>query len=239
MSTSLQTTNYGFGKYAPDDLTSYLTDYNRAMDKIDGAIKGVSDVANEAKATGDSNLNNIASLSEGLTATNKNVENLGKTQTAQQVEIDRLRTDLDNVNIGEVLHGNSMTGGSLTAPSSTISVEANKVGEKLSGFLSSGWTISSAKTADKAISYPKDGIGQSGNDTWNLYELAYIVGNPFELPAGVVHRCSLLKVDGSEVSFSTRGFYEYDAVSNKTRFYLGDGNATLTQGTSITYQFIF
>ena len=95
MATSLQTANYGFGKYAPNDVTSYLTDYNGAMDKIDGAIKGVANVANEAKATGDSNLNNIANLSQGLTATNKNVENLGKTQTAQQAEINNVESRVD------------------------------------------------------------------------------------------------------------------------------------------------
>ena len=101
MATSLQTTNYGFGKYAPDDVTSYLTDYNGTMDKIDGAIKGVADVANEAKATGDSNLNNIANLSQGLTATNKNVENLGKTQTAQQTEIDNLNSAVSNITVND------------------------------------------------------------------------------------------------------------------------------------------
>lgn len=101
MAISLRTANYGFGKYAPNDVTSYLTDYNGTMDKIDGAIKGVSDVATEAKATGDSNLNNIASLSQGLTATNKNVENLGKTQTAQGVEIGNLKESVNNITIGE------------------------------------------------------------------------------------------------------------------------------------------
>lgn len=116
MATSLQTANYGFGKYAPNDVTSYLTDYNGAMDKIDGSIKGVSDVANEAKATGDSNLNTIASLSEELTATNKNVENLGKAQTAQQTEINNIKAEISNIEIGnftevEFLEVKSTAGG--------------------------------------------------------------------------------------------------------------------------------
>lgn len=97
MAMSLTTTNYGFGKYAADDVTSYLTDYNGTMDKIDTTIKSVQDIADEAKATGDANLNNISSLSQGLTATNKNVENLGKTQTAQESEINDINDSITSL----------------------------------------------------------------------------------------------------------------------------------------------
>jgi uncharacterized phage infection (PIP) family protein YhgE len=87
MPASLATQYYQLGKYAPNDLTDYLTTYNGTMDKIDSAIHAAQDAADTAQAQADANLNNIASLSQGLNATNKNVENLGKAQTAQGVEI--------------------------------------------------------------------------------------------------------------------------------------------------------
>lgn len=172
MATSLQTTNYGFGKYAPDDVTSYLTDYNSTMDKIDSAIKGVSDVANEAKATGDSNLNNIAGLSRGLTATNKNVENLGKTQTAQQTEIDDLKNDVAAISIGELksVAFNASTQGT------EIYVNARNVG---------GSAIGSCNfyMAEKTLT---NFIAIESNQ--NLFAIGQIAGNVFNLKNKVVSR---------------------------------------------------
>lgn len=99
MAASLATQYYQLGKYAPNDLTDYLVTYNGTMDKIDAGMHVAQDAADTAQAQADANLNNINTLSQNLTATNKNVENLGKTQTAQQTEIDGLKTSLQNVEI--------------------------------------------------------------------------------------------------------------------------------------------
>lgn len=101
MAASLATQYYQLGKYAPNDLTDYLTTYNGTMDKIDTAIHAAQDAADTAQAQADANLNNINALSQNLTTANKNIENLGKTQTAQGVEIDNLKESVNNITIGE------------------------------------------------------------------------------------------------------------------------------------------
>lgn len=170
MATSLKTANYGFGKYAPDDVTSYLTDYNGTMDKIDSAIKGVSDVADEAKATADSNLNNIASLTQGLTATNKNVENLGKTQTAQQTEIDDIKAEVGSIVIGET----KSVSFTPTTDARYTSVIARNVGESAIGRASFSLD---KKTLTEFIAI---------DASTHLFEIGYAVGNVFNIKAGTL-----------------------------------------------------
>lgn len=221
MSTSLQTTNYGFGKYAPDDLTSYLTDYNRAMDKIDGAIKGVSDVANEAKATGDSNLNNIASLSEGLTATNKNVENLGKTQTAQQAEINDLRESFDQISIGDFKTSSTLN--FISNPNVNMAfsnfISLRKLSNGIQGFLQATTSANGALTMSKA----------SLIDDLNAFEIAYLVNDVFEL--GTNAQLAYCIVVSSNGYYSDRlGAVYYDSSLNKTVF------ALMTTGTSLNIE---
>ena len=97
MAASLATQYYQLGKYVPNDLTDYLVTYNGTMDKIDTGIHAAQDAADMAQAQADANLNNINALSQNLTATNKNVENHGKTQTAQQTEIDELTTQVEDL----------------------------------------------------------------------------------------------------------------------------------------------
>lgn len=112
MAASLATQYYQLGKYAPNDLTDYLTTYNGTMDKIDSAIHAAQDAADTAQTQADANLNNINALSKNLTATNKNVENLGKTQTAQQTEINNVESRIDvlerSVESGEINAYNGM-----------------------------------------------------------------------------------------------------------------------------------
>lgn len=205
MATSLRTSNYGFGKYAPDDVTSYLTDYNGTMDKIDSTIKGVSDVADEAKATADSNLNNIAGLSQGLTATNKNVENLGKAQTAQGVEIEQLQNAIKAVEIGAF---KELT---FTAAHSTsnMTVRMRKIGNGVQGSFY-GTIDAGTYQTDRAL-----------NEYSSLLDLCYIAGNPFELTTPKANEeqrvtTGFLREDSSTVGYETAIIY-YDDATNMTR----------------------
>lgn len=211
MATSLQTANYGFGKYAPDDVTSYLTDYNGTMDKIDGAIKGVSDVANEAKATGDSNLNNIASLSEGLTATNKNVENLGKTQTAQGVEIGNLKESVNNITIGEfkdyIFSSVHSTVASVSGGFRTI---GNGVQGSIIGYIDSG-------------TYSPDANVENSN----VLHVARIAGNVFGLDNMKRQTVAGLTLANDKIVDGAKYFcIYYNSATNYTYFALIMGEST-------------
>lgn len=72
------TTNYALEKYEPENSANLLDQYNASMDKIDTAIKGVSDKADLA-------LNNnvlpegLAAFIEALNLNNTNAKTLGTT----------------------------------------------------------------------------------------------------------------------------------------------------------------
>ena len=203
MATSLQTANYGFGKYAPDDVTSYLTDYNGTMDKIDSAIKDVSDVANEAKATSDSNLNNIANLSQGLTATNKNVENLAKAQTAQGVEIENLKSDFSSLTIGEMKAFHPECVGSGTG---------NMTGRNIGGYFYGDVSLQmneGTRPMDKSI----NGV--------SYCTLAHVPGNPWNLTEDLTDKCvscGLILGGAADLKKNVPDIIVfYDKVTNTTR----------------------
>lgn len=224
MSTSLQTENYGIGKYAPDDVTSYLTDYNRAMDKIDGAIKGVSDVANEAKATGDSNHNNIASLSEGLTATNKNVENLGKTQTAQQGEIDGLQNAVAGIVLGDFKYIQFTS-----AHGANCAGRLRRVGNYVQGYVDGNFNVGNYST-ERALG------------SLNLIDFGYIAGNPLELPAiedgSKAQLSSAFGIGASVLINENHSFVLYfDDTTNMTRICFVGASYNPTERTEYVVHF--
>lgn len=74
----VNTTNYALEKYGPENSANLLDQYNASMDKIDEAIKGVSDKADLA-------LNNkvlpagLAAFIKALGLTESNAQTLGTT----------------------------------------------------------------------------------------------------------------------------------------------------------------
>lgn len=74
----VNTTNYALEKYEPENSANLLDQYNASMDKIDEAIKGVSDKADLA-------LNNkvlpagLAAFIKALGLTESNAQTLGTT----------------------------------------------------------------------------------------------------------------------------------------------------------------
>lgn len=74
----VNTTNYELEKYEPENSANLLDQYNASMDKIDAAIKGVSDKADLA-------LNNnilpggLAAFIKALGLTESNAQTLGTT----------------------------------------------------------------------------------------------------------------------------------------------------------------
>lgn len=245
MAASLATQYYQLGKYAPNDLTDYLTTYNGTMDKIDTAIHAAQDAADTAQAQADANLNNINALSQNLAAANKNVENLSKTQTAHQAEIDNLQ-DLE--------YGNFMAGSSLSGGSNVVglsgTVELNLRSNKISllGFAFAKFN-DSAKTPNPAVkraSVPRTSLGSS-EETIGLAEVFYISGNPFSLTAGI--KTCRLDVFTTENQYlvdlglwnSQMGYYEYDQATKTTRFYIdcGTDSSYVPQIKMYAFRFVF
>lgn len=80
MAGTINTTNYNFKKYAPDDTVSMLQTFNGNMDAIDKAIKDRADVETEQGAS-------ITKLENGLSSTNNGLNSANQTISALQVQV--------------------------------------------------------------------------------------------------------------------------------------------------------
>ena len=204
MAASLATQYYQLGKYAPNDLTDYLVTYNGTMDKIDTGIHAAQDAADTAQAQADANLNNISALSQNLTAANKNIENLGKVQTAQEAKITGIEEKVNEINSGD------FTEITLTSSVGALSVRGRvrALGHGVQGIFS-GYL--SAKTLS-----PSKTLGD--NDIF--YELGSVAGNILNLKSGY------LKQHGNMVVFSTSGGFSISEFRTTTCFFDADTNTT-------------
>ena len=80
MAGTINTTNYNFKKYAPNDTVSMLQTFNGNMDAIDKAIKDRADVETEQGAS-------ITKLENGLSSTNNGLNSANQTISAVQVQV--------------------------------------------------------------------------------------------------------------------------------------------------------
>lgn len=84
MSASQKTTNYELPVYAPTDVTSWLTDFNGAMNKIDAQMKLNEDDATDAM----SKAANAVSTANAASTTATQAKNLAE---QLQAELDALK----------------------------------------------------------------------------------------------------------------------------------------------------
>ena len=80
MAGTINTTNYGFKKYAPEDTVSILQTFNGNMDGIDTAIKARQDENTVTAA-------NVKKVEQGLTTVNEAINTTNNTVAAQNVQI--------------------------------------------------------------------------------------------------------------------------------------------------------
>lgn len=91
MAGTINTTNYNFKKYAPDDTVSMLQTFNGNMDAIDKAIKDRADVETEQGAS-------ITKLETGLANANDGINSANQTISAVQVQVTTNTRNIQNAN---------------------------------------------------------------------------------------------------------------------------------------------
>ena len=97
MAGTINTSNYNFKKYAPNDTVSMLQTFNGNMDAIDKAIKDRANVETEQGAS-------IVKLENGLSSANNGINSANQTISAVQVQvttntrnIQSANTEIDNL----------------------------------------------------------------------------------------------------------------------------------------------
>lgn len=240
MSASLKTPNFNIPKYAPNDVTSYLTTYNDTMDLLDTTMYDIKSVADEAKATGDTNLNNISALATNLTQTNNNVSQLGKTVSAQEAEIEHLASTMGATVVGDYIAGNNtfVTPVHPSEYSPNTVFFARKLGKGLNGF---------ASISEKKGTYTNSGVrtfyngngNTAGKQTYYVYPFGVIAGNPFELSSEDTFLCTAFGVTGDNTLSILSRIYYYDAVTQQTVIGMYNVESTVTIDADIIRRYIF
>ena len=184
MAGSLKTANYELSKYAPNDITSWLVDFNGNMDKIDAQMKANSDsivgtggtvstlaqrvTANETKITDLENEievdnNNITELTQKVTDAETKISELDGKVTANENDINTIETKLNDILKVETFTGPKTTieaGGSqaiqipVTAPAGYITVG-------VVGFYTNAFKVIAIRVANNRIDVENIGEGQA------------------------------------------------------------------------------
>ena len=145
MAGSLKTANYELSKYAPNDITSWLVDFNGNMDKIDAQMKvnsdanvgtsgtvsalaqrvsaaetKISDLENEIEVDG----NNITELTQKVTSVETEISDLEGKVTANENDINTIETKLNDILKVQTFTGPETTIEEGTSKAVNISVTA-------------------------------------------------------------------------------------------------------------------
>lgn len=188
MAGTINTTNYNFKKYAPDDTVSMLQTFNGDMDAIDKAIKDRADVETEQGAS-------IAKLETGLSSTNDGLNSANQTISALQVQVTTNTRNIQNANteidtLDARVQALEDGGSAITPLQTTLPVQPTKSYSKIykqgnhifgtGVFLYNTLDASGIITVNSADNYP---ISASAN----YLKLLAINGNIFGLNPNIGH----------------------------------------------------
>ena len=103
MSASLKTTFYNLAKYAANDITSWLTDFNGNMDKIDTALNQNKTAAQTAQDGVDNLESEYETVTQTLATHTNQISANEKAIAANTTSITSLGKKVDNIIIGDYI----------------------------------------------------------------------------------------------------------------------------------------
>lgn len=229
MAGTINTTNYGFKKYAPEDTVSMLQTFNGNMDGIDAAIKARQ---NENTVTA----SNVKKVEQGLTTVNEAINTTNNTVAAQNVQIQTNKQNITSQGVeinGLDTRVTALEDGGenieniiLQSNFSNYAFSLKKQGNKFFGFLS----IFNGKITSKTLKtlHPTN---FNGEFTQKQFLLASSSGNLFGLnndTSIVVGACtSIFTATSGDFPRACPLIAYYDGVN--THFYaFGSDSSTLT-----------
>lgn len=224
MAGSLKTTNYQLAKYAPDDITSWLTDFNGNMDLIDAGMQANKQAATQAQDAADNLEAEYESLLQTVNGHTTSIDSLEKGVQGNSAAIAGLEDDVNKISIGSISY-HSLTDGNTTKIEpllDTFNMYGRNIGDYFSG------NISVKILSGTLHVYDRQGTGIVSNEY--LVDLCRITGNPFNLKNN--------EWTASYVTLSSDGTESSHVLTIKICVcYLSDLNYTafcLSSGTSST-----
>lgn len=180
MAGSLKTTNYQLAKYAPDDITSWLTDFNGNMDLIDAGMQANKQAATQAQDGVDNLKAEYESLLQTVNGHTTSISANEKAIAANTAMIAELGDEVDAIVIGEyVLKQNTDSDVTkIENLAKSLFICARRVGNGVQVSGSMEFTPGFMHVYDRQIA---NGV-YSGRYVTDIYR---ITANPFNLPPNV------------------------------------------------------
>lgn len=218
MAGTINTTNYNFKKYAPEDTVSMLQTFNGNMDAIDTAIK---ERENENTVTS----TNVTKVEQGLTAVNEAINTTNNTVSAINLQVQTNKQNITSQNIEiESLDkrvtaledgGENIENIILQSNMTNYAFSIKKQGNKFYGFISTHNSTITSRTTK--VLTPTN---FNGSYTIPQFLIASASGNLFNLNNNtsiVVGSCSVILKSSEVVSRVCPLIAMYDGVN--TGFY--------------------
>ena len=188
MAGTINTTNYNFKKYAPNDTVSTLQTFNGNMDAIDKAIKERADVETVQGAS-------ITKLENGLSNANDGINSANQTISAVQVQVTTNTRNIQNANteidtldarVQALEDGGSAIESVNIATAFQYAVGFYKIYKQGTHYFGTGYGSYGNVTASNLISVSScDNIALTS--AINFIKLLSIIGNPFGLNPNIGH----------------------------------------------------
>lgn len=176
MAGSLKTTNYNLAKYAPDDITSWLTDFNGNMDLIDAGMQANKQAATQAQ-DGVDNLD--AEYESLLTVVNGHTTTIEANEKAIAANTSEIESLKNTISISAQVYKDDTLDDVTSVQENVNSLKV--VGRNVGGFFAGSIVIN--VTAGELALYNRQ-ADISGSNQY-ITDLFRITGNPFSLTPGV------------------------------------------------------
>ena len=212
MAGTINTTNYNFKKYAPDDTVSMLQTFNGNMDAIDKAIKDRADVETEQGASITKLENGLASTNNGLNSANQTISAVQVQVTTNTRDIKTANTELDTLDSRvQALEDGGSAIENVTLYDSAMTrsyTEFHKQGNHYFGTIVANRQTSTSQGDTITVSQG-DNISYSAP---RLYlKVASMTGNPFGLNPNIAHAVGF-SIDVHNTSSTSNIITNYPAI---------------------------
>lgn len=179
MAGTLKTTNYELAKYAPDDITSWLTDFNGNMDKIDAGMQANRQAATQAQDGVDSLEGEYESLLQTVAGHTTSIDANEKAIAANTASIAALGDAVDSITVGDtILYGSATSGLTKIEPLiTTLNLTGRRIGDYFSGSFACRLNHGTLRAYDRN--------GTIAGSNYYIHDLVRINGNPFNLKENI------------------------------------------------------
>lgn len=217
MAASLKTAFYNLLKYAPGDITSWLTTFNQNMDSIDTAMNQNKTAAQAAQDEVDNLEAEYETVTQTLATHTNQIDVNEKAIAANSASIEELKNEFNNIKITDMVRRDS--GFTIATKMSEIFTLINSLSVKVIGNDAMIFLNCSCENASSFPSYDRiinNGIF-NGKYFWDTFT---IPGNPFNLDANHYYAKSCEGYWENSGQITAVGEYSfavlYDTSSNKT-----------------------